>query len=41
MNAKRESVKKPKADKNFFRKTATQSKKLNTNPPTFRGGIRL
>ena len=38
---KRVPVKSPSKDKKFFRRTAIQSKRLNVNPPTFRGGIRL
>ena len=38
---KRVKVNSPKKDSRFFRRTAISSKKLNTNPPTFRGGIRL
>lgn len=41
MSKKRENIKSPKKDKKFFRRTAISSKKLNTNPPSFRGGIRL
>lgn len=28
-------------DSGFFRRTATQSKKINVNPKVYRGGIRL
>ncbi len=28
-------------DKKIFRRTANRTKKLNSSPPTFRGGIRL
>lgn len=28
-------------DKRIFRRTANSTNKLNSNPPTFRGGIRL
>lgn len=38
---KRVPVKSPSKDKKFFRRTAIQSKRLNVNPPVFRGGIRL
>ena len=38
---KRVSVRSPKKDRKFFRRTAVQSKKLNVDPPVFRGGIRL
>lgn len=38
---KRTLVRSPKKDKKFFRRTAIQSKKLNVDPPVFRGGIRL
>lgn len=38
---KRVPVKSPSKDKKFFRRTAIQSKRLNVNPPMFRGGIRL
>lgn len=38
---KRVPVKSPSKDKKFFRRTAIQSKRLNVNPPIFRGGIRL
>ncbi len=38
---KRQAVRSPKKDKRFFRRTAIQSKRLNVNPPVFRGGIRL
>ncbi len=38
---KRQPVKSPKKDKRFFRRTAISSKRLNVNPPVFRGGIRL
>lgn len=38
---KRTPVYSPKKDKKFFRRTAIDSKRLNVNPPTFRGGIRL
>lgn len=37
----RKPVYSPKKDKKFFRRTAIASKKLNVNPPVFRGGIRL
>lgn len=37
---KRKPVNKRK-DKKIFRKTAVQSKRMNINPPVFRGGIRL
>ena len=38
---KRRPVNSPKKDKRFFRRTAISSKRLNVNPPVFRGGIRL
>lgn len=38
---KRVPVKSPKKDSKFFRRTAVDSKRLNVNPPVFRGGIRL
>lgn len=31
----------PKKDSKVFRRTAVKSKKININPATFRGGIRL
>lgn len=37
----RKPVYSPKKDRKFFRRTAVSSKRLNTNPPVFRGGIRL
>lgn len=37
---KRKKVNK-KRDKRIFRKTAVKSKKMNVDPPIFRGGIRL
>lgn len=38
---KRVPVKSPRKDKQFFRRTAVASKRLNVNPPVMRGGIRL
>lgn len=38
---KRVPVRSPEKDKKFFRRTAIDSKRLNVNPPVFRGGIRL
>ena len=38
---KRQAVRNSKRDKKFFRRTAIGSKRLNVNPPVFRGGIRL
>lgn len=38
---KRRKMSNVKKDKRVFSKTATNSKKANTNPPLFRGGIRL
>lgn len=32
---------KPKTDKKIFTNTAKKTKKINTNPRTTRGGIRL
>lgn len=37
----KKAVKNVKKDKRFFRKTAIKSKRMNVNPPVFRGGIRL
>lgn len=37
---KRSAVARSK-DKRIFRQTANHTKKLNSAPPTFRGGIRL
>ncbi len=37
---KRTTVSRSK-DKRIFRRTANHTKKLNSSPPTFRGGIRL
>lgn len=34
-------MKNRKKDRREFRKTAIKSKKLNVQPPVFRGGIRL
>lgn len=31
----------PGLDRNMFRRTAVNSKKINVNPTIFRGGIRL
>ena len=41
MSRKRVSVKSPKKDRQFFQRTAKNTKRLNAYPPTFRGGIRL
>ncbi|WP_255376177.1 hypothetical protein [Erysipelatoclostridium sp. An15] len=41
MSKKRTAVRSPKKDKQFFNRTAMQTKRLNAHPPTFRGGIRL
>ncbi len=38
---KKRSVVNKFTDKNIFRRTANRTKKLNSSPPTFRGGIRL
>ena len=40
MEKKRVPVK-AKKDQKIFKKTANATNKLNSNPPTFRGGIRL
>lgn len=37
---KRKPVSKKK-DRRIFRRTAIKSKRMNINPPVFRGGIRL
>lgn len=37
---KRKKVNKKK-DRKIFRRTAIKSKKMNVDPPIFRGGIRL
>nr|DAR21612.1 MAG TPA: hypothetical protein [Microviridae sp.] len=39
--SKRRKIKNVKKDKRIFSKTADRSKKVNNNPPLFRGGIRL
>lgn len=38
---KRKVMSNVKKDKKIFSKTATKTKKANTNPPLYRGGIRL
>lgn len=37
----RRRIKNAKKDRRIFSKTAFKSKKVNNNPPLFRGGIRL
>lgn len=34
-------IKRVRKDKNYFSRTAQQSKKINVNPTIYRGGIRL
>lgn len=34
-------ARKPKTDRKVFKRTAAKSKKININPVTYRGGIRL
>lgn len=38
---KRRKMSNVKKDKKVFSKTAVETKKVNSNPPLFRGGIRL
>lgn len=38
---KRKKVKNVKKDKRLFSATVDKTKKANSNPPLFRGGIRL
>lgn len=41
MSSKRKVMSNVKKDKRVFSRTAHASKKVNDNPPLFRGGIRL
>lgn len=38
---KRQAVRSPAKDKKFFKRTAMQTKKMNSKVMQFRGGIRL
>lgn len=38
---KRTPVRAPNRDRQFFRRTAVNTKKINVKPPQFRGGTRL
>lgn len=41
MMKKRSKIKNVKKDKRVFTVTADKTKKVNSNPPLFRGGIRF